>query len=366
LDANSDNPMQSRKISVLFNVCADIDNYNAQSLNAREIVLRLDPARFHSTLFFERCPDTRLLRSGISLVRLPRRYKTLRILREMLTSHDLIVYIDLSPASYLYLHLPRLLRRSTSSMLCIEGTRGNLDGVSGSVRKYADYVLHHADVRTAISEFVASDVQDFCGIQPDFILPAGVDTQTFHPPATRNHAVPSVLFVGHLMERKGPHLVLKAAERIPQANFRLVGAVRDSFGEKLRRRYEELNLPNISFDEAVPQPQLAEAMRDSDVFLLPSRVEGVPKVTLEAAATGLACIVFDDYQTPSVVDGVTGFQVKTFEQMLERLRLLVHDRTLRQKLGAAAIGYARKFEWDRVAERWAETMNRVVGRVNSE
>src|SRR5580700_1485995 len=119
--------MGNRKIRILFNVCADAENYNAQSLNAREIALRLDPERFHSTLFFERSPDERVLRSSIRLVKLPDRHRTIRLLREMLGAYDAILYLDLSPASYAYLHVPRLVRRSTRTVLSIEGTRGNLD-----------------------------------------------------------------------------------------------------------------------------------------------------------------------------------------------------------------------------------------------
>src|ERR1039458_8308150 len=104
--------MGNRKIRVLFNVCADAENDNAQSLNAREIALRLDPERFHSTLFFERTLDPRLARTGIRLVKLPERRRTLRLLREMLGDYDAILYMDLSPASYASLHVPRLGRRS--------------------------------------------------------------------------------------------------------------------------------------------------------------------------------------------------------------------------------------------------------------
>ena len=47
--------MAKRKsaIKILFNVFADGDNVNAQSLNAREIALRLSPGRYQSTFF---CP----------------------------------------------------------------------------------------------------------------------------------------------------------------------------------------------------------------------------------------------------------------------------------------------------------------------
>jgi glycosyltransferase involved in cell wall biosynthesis len=362
LDKNAIGEQRTRVIRILFNVCADADNYNAQSLNAREIALRLDATHFESTLFFERSPDTRILREGIRTVKLPRRGKTIRILREMMGRYDFIVYIDLSPSSYIYLHLPRSLRPATKSVLCIEGPRGNLDGVSATVRKYADYVVRHADLRTAVTEFVAQDACDLCGIRPDMIMPVGVDTRVFSPPVARNRQVATILFVGHLIERKGARLVFDAAKRLPQARFRLIGGARDEFGRKLLSEHEKAKLSNVSIEKPVPQAQLAQAMRDSDIFILPSRIEGMPKVTLEAAATGLPCIVFSDYKTPSVVDGVTGFQVETFEQMLDRLQLLIHDADLRRRMGTAATGHAKQFDWDHIAAQWEATFCRELPR----
>jgi len=362
LEKNSTGEQRTRVIRILFNVCADAENYNAQSLNAREIALRLDAAHFESTLFFERSPDTRVLRKGIRTVKLPRRCKTIRILREMMGRYDFIVYIDLSPASYIYLHLPRSLRRSTRSVLCIEGTSGNLDGVSSVVRKYADYALRQTDVRTAVSQYVAREIQDLYGIKTDFVIPVGVDTKVFCPPTERHHAVPTILFVGHLIKRKGADLVLDAAQEFPQAFFRLVGNVRDDFGRKLLSQDERVNLLNVKIEKAMPQAQLAEAMRDSDIFILPSRIEGMPKVTLEAAATGLPCIVFSDYKTPSVADVVTGFQVETFEQMLDRLRVLIQDADLRHRMGAEATSYAKQFDWDHIATQWEATFDRELRR----
>jgi glycosyltransferase involved in cell wall biosynthesis len=353
---------RTRIVRILFNVCADAENYNAQSLNSREIALRLNAARFESTLFYENSPDARVLREGIRTVKLPRRGKTVHIFREMMGRYDFIVYIDLSPASYIYLHLPRFLRRATRSVLCIEGTSGNLDGVSLTVRKYADYVLRRADVRTAITPFVANEVQELHGIKTDFVIPVGVDAKVFFPPAERQHTVPTVLFVGHLIERKGAELVLEAAQRFPQTSFRLIGNVRDNFGRELLSKDHRVKLPNVKIEKAMPQAQLAEAMRDSDIFLLPSRVEGMPKVTLEAASTGLPCIVFSDYQTPSVVDGVTGFQVENFEQMLHRLQFLLQDADLRRRMSAAATMHARRFDWDYVAARWEATFDRELQR----
>jgi glycosyltransferase involved in cell wall biosynthesis len=354
---------ESRIRRVLFNVFVDEDNYNAQSLNARDIALRLDPSQFCSTMFFERTPDPRLLRPGICLVKLPAGRKTPRILREMMGSHDSIVYIDLSPASYLYLHLPRFFRRSTRAVLCIEGSRGNLSGVSATVRRYAAYVVQHADLRIAISKFLAWELLDLYGLKSDFIVPVGVDTHLFVPPPERDHATLTILFVGHLIERKGANLVLEAARHFPQTRFRIIGQARDDFGRNLKLQPQRAGLANVSIEDPVPQAQLVKIMQESDILLLPSRVEGVPKVTLEAAAAGLPCVVFDDYQTPSVVDGVTGFQVKKFEEMLARLQLLIQDRELRLRMGAAAVVHAKGFDWDRVAAQWADILGNLEQRV---
>jgi glycosyltransferase involved in cell wall biosynthesis len=354
---------ESRVCRVLFNVFVDEDNYNAQSLNARDLALRLDPTRFCSTMFFERTPDPRLLRPGICLVKLPEGRKTWSILREMMGSHDFIVYIDLSPASYLYLHLPRFFRRSTRTVLCIEGSRGNLSGVSATVRRYAEYLVQHAHLRISISEFLAWELLDLYGLKSDFIVPVGVDTQLFLPPPERNHATLTILFVGHLIERKGAHLVLEAARHFPQARFRIIGQARDNFGHNLKLQLQGARLANVSIEDPVTQAQLVKIMQESDILLLPSRVEGVPKVTLEAAATGLPCVVFDDYQTPSVVDRVTGFQVKKFEEMLARLQLLIQDHELRRRMSAAAVAHAKGFDWDRVAAQWGDILGNLEQRV---
>ena len=93
-------------------------------------------------------------------------------------------------------------------------------------------------------------------------------------------------------------------------------------------------------------------MRGADIFLLPSRLEGIPKVTLEAAAAGLPSIVFRDYETPSVLDGVSGFQVETVQQMMSALEKLLSDRCLRQRMGQAAREHVASFEWDLVARKW--------------
>jgi glycosyltransferase involved in cell wall biosynthesis len=184
------------------------------------------------------------------------------------------------------------------------------------------------------------------------ILPVGVDTGLFSPPLKRENSKPVVLFAGTLLERKGPQYVVEAAALFPIAKFRIVGAGRQGFEQILQQKVSQMGVKNVSLEGPKTQSEMFDIMRNSDILLLPSRLEGIPKVTLEAAATGLPCIVFRDYETPSVVNDVTGFQVASSAEMMEALGKLIADRTLRERMGTAARKHMEKFDWDVVSRQW--------------
>jgi glycosyltransferase involved in cell wall biosynthesis len=341
------------KVRILFLPGVDADNTNAQSLNVREITLRLDPERFQSTLWYEAEPDRRLRnRDGIRLLQLPARGKTRRIATELLAGYDIIAYMDFSPASYFFVHLPSAMRRRTRAVFHAEAPMAQIVNPSRTLKFLYEGVLPRCDVYTAITEFVARDISRSARKPASFILPVGVDTSLFTPPAQRKRSVTTVLFAGTLIERKGLQYVIDAAAIFPNANFRLVGAGRQGFETVVRQKIAQLGLNNVRLEGSQSQSQILETMRTSDIFLLPSRLEGIPKVTLEAAATSLPCIVFRDYETPSVVDGVTGFQVATPDEMMQRLGQLISDLPLREQMGLAARQHVLRFDWDLVGRLW--------------
>jgi len=341
------------KVRVLFLPDVDAGNTNAQSLNVREIALRFDPERFQTTLWYEYEPDPRLRnRQGIRLQRLPSHGKTARILKEMTSGYDIVGYMDYSPASYAFLHLPRLVRRGAKAVFHAEAPAAQLVNPPRTLRFLHQGTFPRCDVYTGITEFVARDVFSNIKKKVSYVLPVGVDTRLFTPPALRANPSPVVLFAGTLIERKGPQHVLAAAGQFPRATFRLVGASRGGFEEVLRQTISRSGLANVKLDGQKTQSEMLEIMRQSDIFLLPSRLEGIPKVTLEAAATGLPCVVFRDYETPSVIDGITGFQVGTLQEMMQALGKLIADASLRAQMGTAARKHMERFDWDLVARQW--------------
>jgi glycosyltransferase involved in cell wall biosynthesis len=341
-------------IRLLFLPLVDAENTNAQSLNTREIALRLDPAKFECTLFYATAPDERLRNnSHIRLLKLPARMRTVRILRELFGSYDIAAYMDYSPASYMFLHWPGRAGRRAKAVYHAEAPAAQMVNPSRLQRFLAQANISRCDVHTGITPYVARDIGRRLNRQVPYILPVGVDSKMFYPPPARKaNTVPTVLFTGTLIERKGPQLVLQAAARFAGAKFRLIGAGREGYEEVLRRKIADRGLTNTVLEGSQPQRKIAQAMRESDIFLLPSRLEGLPKVTLEAAASGLPCVVFRDYETPSVVDGVTGYQVSTEDEMMERLAQLIAEEGLRRTMGESARQHAARFDWDAVARQW--------------
>jgi glycosyltransferase involved in cell wall biosynthesis len=349
------------KIRILFLTSADAENVNAQSLNSREIALRLNAERFEVTFFYWHKPDPRLLNQAhIKLLSLPARFKTLRFLKEMLSGHEIVAYMDFSPASYIFVHLPRVMRKQTRSVLHLEGP-AHLDGTSKVFQSLYKAVLGRCDIWSAITEWVAREYTVTLNRQTDYILPVGVDCNFFKPPLEGLRKGHTVLFVGTLIKRKGVLDILDAAACFPDIKFRLIGVGRGGFERIMANKIAEMRLANVVLEGGKSQAAIVQAMRESDVFLLPSRIEGLPKVTLEAAATGLPCIVFHDYETPSVVDGVTGFQVATYEEMIQKLSLLLNDSMLRTRMSAAAREYAQGFDWSKVSLIWEKAYLDISG-----
>lgn len=350
-------------LRILFNTWADRRDLNSQSLTARELAIRLDPERFRPSLFlgWRQEPDPRLLaRPNVRLIQVPPRLGSLAIAGQLLWGgHDAVVY----PA--LYARASRLagalwpLARRRAVVHCVEVSVDQAAAAPPAVAANARRWARRADRVTAITPAIARDLAARWGIAAE-VLPLGVDLDLFRPADRAGHAPPwKVLYVASIQPRKQTHLVLELARRLRSepVEFDLVGPPLGDPGYQhdLLAEVERDGLVGVRFHGSLPQDEIARRMAAADVYLLTSRLEGFGKTTLEAAATGLPAIVFNDYETTAVADGETGFQVATLDEMEAALRRLLADPALRERMGQAARRLAEGFGWDAVARRW-ETM----------
>jgi glycosyltransferase involved in cell wall biosynthesis len=350
------------RIRILVDSLADTDLPNSQMGNAREIMSRLDPERFHVSTFVLGPPDPRLLqRPATRLIQLPRRRQTLTILREFITGrHQILFYLKSAPASKLYLSL----RRKAFDRRIVIGTvesQSNLHDEptikAKSIRLWEATVLR-SDVLFSNSSDVQASLKKEYGL-PSEVVPTGVDTKFFTPAWDRpaNERL-RVLFVGSLRPFKGPDLLVRAAGLFPSADFVIIGEgiMADDLAAKVRTE----RLTNVSLLGTLKPAALRDQYRQSDILLFPSRWEGSPKVLLEASACGLPILARNDYQPETVLDGKSGYLAGTDDELLDRLGQLIANPQLRCAMGRAARLHSEQFDWDLITRRWQEIFAKLV------
>lgn len=351
-------------IRILVDSFADAGLLNAQMGNAREIVSRLDPDRFHVTMFALGEPDSRILgRPNTRLVQLPRRRQTIRIISEFFRGkHTVLFYMKASPASRWYQTVRKKWKDNRTTIGTIESQsdlRNESTITAQSVRMWERTVLR-CDYLYSNSKRVQSSLQREYGLS-SAIIPTGVDTTFFAPDWQRpNNQRIQVLFVGSLRPFKQPQVLLAAAARFPHADFRIAGD--GLMASELASRIVRENIGNVKLLGPLNSGALRSEYRRADVFFFPSAWEGSPKVILEAAACGLPVIARNSYAPETVVHGITGYQVASDEELFNCLEALIANSDLRRRLGHAGRALSLNFGWGVITNQWEEAFTDVTER----
>ena len=345
-----------KPIRILVDSFADEDAFNAQMTSGRDIMARLDPARFHVSTFLIGKPDERLLqRPATRLIQLPPRRQTLRILRELVFGrHVILFYVKASPAAKIYLSLRRKWFDNRPVIGTVESQSDlrNEPTIKPQQIRLWEQTILRSDFLFSNSSAVKASLKKEYGL-PSEVVATGVDAKFFTPLWDRpeNPRV-RVLFVGSLRPFKGPQLLVRAAAQFREADFVIVGS--GPLAEELEVQVRNERLSNVTFARGLDTSALRGQYRQADIFVLPSPWEGSPKVILEAAACGLPIIARRDYQPETVIDGQTGFLGGSEEELLDRLGELLSSSDLRRQMGRASRAHIEKFDWDPITRQWEE------------
>lgn len=344
-----------RPIRILVDSLADEGLLNAQMGNAREIIYRLDPDEFHISTFVIDKPDLRIAsRKNTRLIQLPKRRQTPRILSEFLFgAHELLFYVKASPASKWYLNLRnRRDRRITVGTIESQCNLKDSADVSPRALSLWEKTILKCDRLYSNSTSVQASLNREYGLASE-VIPTGADTHFFTPDWNRSrNSRLQVLFVGSLSVGKQPKMMVEAAACFPEADFRIVGEGRlrgHIEAEMVRQR-----LSNVVLTGPLAAERLRYEYRQADVFFFPSSFEGSPKVIVEAAACGVPVICRSSYSPETVLQGVTGFQADSDDELFGYLKLLVNNADLRARMGRAGRQHSHKFDWDPITKHWRQ------------
>ena len=351
-------------VRILVDSLADQGLTNAQMTNAREIIRRLDPDRFHVSVFCGGRPDRAVeQRPNTRFVRLPQRRRTVRIFREfVLGRHEILFYVKSSPASRFYMGLRRRWQDSRITIGTVESQSDvkNEPTIAAEAVDLWERTVMRCDYLFSNAGSVKRSLQREYNL-PSEIVPTGVDTSFFTPAWDRaaNHR-PRVLFVGSLRPFKQPQLLMQAAARFSEVDFVLVGE--GLMADELKTRVERERLGNVRLAGLLAAEELKQQYQQADIFLFPSSWEGSPKVLLEAAACGLPVIARNNYQPETVLDGESGYLVGSDVELFGRLGELVGSPEQRRKFGEAGRKHSQKFDWNPIARRWEEVFLDLMSR----
>lgn len=135
------------------------------------------------------------------------------------------------------------------------------------------------------------------GVSPNKIeiIPNAVDTEVLSPgPSEFRKKFPNKLiitYMGRIAPEKGLDDLLKVFKQLALPDTELIMMGDGSQKQLLQSRYSEV--PHITWTGFLGPEERLDVLRGSDIFVLPSQVEGLSIALLEAMATGLACVATD-------------------------------------------------------------------------
>ena len=102
-------------------------------------------------------------------------------------------------------------------------------------------------------------------------------------------------------------------------------------------------------------------LEKAKLFVLTSRMEGLPMCLLEAKAHGMPCISFDVLTGPRelIEEGVNGYLIEPFacDDMISRIEELITDEEKRKLFASKASIHLEAYQIDKIMEKWNKVID---------
>lgn len=249
----------------------------------------------------------------------------------------------------------------------------NCDNLRDFVRPY----IKKLDAALALHEAQRAQIIEIFGMDESrvSVIGSGYNSKLFNTDGRTEHAPEEPLrlaYAGKISRPKGVPEMLAALDRlasdsdVPAFELTMAGGCQD---EVMKDKLEELP-PWAEWLGQIPQPALAELLRRTDIFILPSYFEGLPLVLIEAMSAGAVPVSTDLPGVKSWIDANVGGsnavfipmpQMKSIDEPTDAGRSVFIDdlsSTLRDTMAAFTAGClpgalpdTSSITWDGLAAR---------------
>ncbi|MBR1396010.1 MAG: glycosyltransferase family 4 protein [Selenomonadaceae bacterium] len=293
--------------------------------------------------------------NGIDLVRLHAPFRWLEIIIRLLTTHrDVdVFYIIGTPKFAVWAVLfAKLFNKPIT--LALTGKAEIFD----KNKNWRNKIFSTCNAYIATTHEIQRGFIELGGIDANKItvLAHGIDTNKYPKSNTKlkrelkvKHNLDAdtkvLLFCARVVINKGIDTVMKFWKTIhdkrPAAKLFVVGGGRTEIIAELKELSKQLD-DSIMVVGEVDKPQ--EYYQMADVYVFPSRHEGLPTSLIEAMSSGLPAVVSDIGGCDDLIfDDDTGYRVYSEDAngFAEKILMLFNDDKLRQSLGDNAAEYVR-------------------------
>lgn len=324
---------------------------NAQNVNCDNIAKYLDKEKFEvHTMYTHKLPVDK------------KAYKKVGVHLHMLYARRFVwywhKYLTMLFGKYDIYYLPKLesvdldfvRKHKKSKSLFVGSVEGVIgDHVPGDYERVR-HTYGEMDTFFAISDCIAQGAKKYWNKDLE-VLYLGLDPKKNKLP--QKTAVKNVIWVGNIKENKRPELLLECAKAFPQLQFTMIGD--GDMQDWVKETIQKENLQNIRLTGRIPNEQVYDYMQESDLLLMTSKFEGLPKVIGEGMFAGLPAIYINEaYTVDYIKDGENGFAVPNVEAMKETVQRLLDDPALYQQVSRAAYDTIQDYTWDKLIKQYED------------
>ena len=182
----------------------------------------------------------------------------------------------------------------------------------------AKYSIGKSNIIRAVSSSTEQQVLDIDSSKSVVRFPAWIDFKDFQniEPKPLSKDKFNILFIGSVTDRKKPHMIIEAIQRINDKSYHLsiVGpAPNEKYFKELKDLIDKLGLQNqVSLIGPVDRESVKDYYSTSNLMILPSISEGLARVIFESQVAMCPVLVTDvPGMSDIVIDGQTGYVFKS-------------------------------------------------------
>ena len=182
----------------------------------------------------------------------------------------------------------------------------------------AKYSIGKSNIIRAVSSSTEQQVLDIDSSKSVVRFPAWIDFKDFQniEPKPLSKDKFNILFIGSVTDRKKPHMIIEAIQRINDKSYHLsiVGpAPNEKYFKELKELIDKSDLQNqVSLIGPVDRESVKDYYSTSNLMILPSISEGLARVIFESQVAMCPVLVTDaPGMSDIVIDGQTGYVFKS-------------------------------------------------------